>query len=300
MSPFVEKIIPLIIAFFVGIAAKRLKTLSKEDAPILLRFVLSVSLPALTILAIMRVSLSADMALIPLSAMLVVFSIYFISSFVGKHLNMAGPTFGSFLVGTLIMNTAYSLPFFAAAFGDEGLARASLFDVGNSFLIFTFSYYNAIKYGDNAHTGKINWGKFLKLPPLWGMAIAITLKALRVEIPTIGMNFLNMVGQPTVPLVMIALGLYFEPKLKNLGKALIAVLIRMGGGLLLGLLLATVFGLEGITRTVVIVNSATPIGFNTLIFANLENMDREFAATMVSVSILIALFYLPLLIYFFT
>ncbi|MDZ4182933.1 MAG: AEC family transporter, partial [Candidatus Cloacimonadaceae bacterium] len=110
----------------------------------------------------------------------------------------------------------------------------------------------------------------------------------------------SLVGQPTVPLVMIALGLYFEPKLKNLGKALIAIAIRMVGGLLLGLLLATIFGLEGITRTVVIVNSATPVGFNTLIFANLENMDREFAATMVSISILIALFYLPLLIYFFS
>ncbi|MDZ4181465.1 MAG: AEC family transporter, partial [Candidatus Cloacimonadaceae bacterium] len=146
MSPFVEKIIPLIIAFFVGIGAKQLKLLSKDDAPILLRFVLSISLPALTILAIMRVSLTADMALIPLSAMLVVFSVYFISSFLGKRLNMAGPTFGSFLVGTLIMNTAYSLPFFAAAFGDEGLARASLFDIGNTFLIFTFTYYNAIKY----------------------------------------------------------------------------------------------------------------------------------------------------------
>lgn len=283
-----------------GIGAKQLKLLSKEDAPILLRFVLSISLPALTILAIMRVSLTADMALIPLSAMLVVFSVYFISSFLGKRLNMAGPTFGSFLVGTLIMNTAYSLPFFAAAFGDEGLARASLFDIGNTFLIFTFTYYNAIKYGDNAHTDKINWGKFLKLPPLWGMAIAITLKLLRAEIPPVGMNFLSLVGQPTVPLVMIALGLYFEPKLKNLGKALIAIAIRMVGGLLLGLLLASIFGLEGITRTVVIVNSATPVGFNTLIFANLENMDREFAATMVSISILIALFYLPLLIYFFS
>ncbi|HRY83517.1 MAG TPA: AEC family transporter, partial [Candidatus Cloacimonadota bacterium] len=70
-------------------------------------------------------------------------------------------------------------------------------------------------------------------------------------------------------------------------------------GLALGYMLAAIFGLEGINRVVVIVTSATPVGFNTLIFANLENMDREFAATMVSISIVIALFYLPWLIWVF-
>jgi malate permease and related proteins len=167
-------------------------------------------------------------------------------------------------------------------------------------MIFTFTYYNAIRYGDNPHTDKIQWKKFLKLPPLWAMLIAFLLKLSGAGLPEIGLNFLALIGYPTTPLVMIALGLYFEPKLKNMGKAFIAIFIRMGVGLGIGYLLATVFGLSGLTRTTVIVCSALPIGFNTLIFANLENMDREFAATMVSFSIIIALLYLPLLIYLFS
>jgi len=299
MNPFVEKIIPLILAFFTGIAFKKLKLLSKEDAPVLLRLVLTITLPALTIIAISNVVLVADMALIPFLAVVVVFIMYGISSLVGRKLKLSGPTFGSFLVGTMIMNTAYSLPFFAAAFGDEGLARASLFDIGNTFMIFTFTYYNAIKYGENSHTDKIQWNKFLRLPPLWAMLIAFAWKAAAIPLPKLAFNFFTLIGQPTVPLVMIALGLYFDPSLNNLGKALIGIIIRMGLGLGIGILLAAVFGLSGITRTVVIVNSALPIGFNTLIFANLENMDREFAATLVSISIFIALFYIPLLIWLF-
>lgn len=299
MSPFVEKIIPLILAFFTGIAFKKLKLLHKEDAPILLRFVLTITLPALTIIAISNVVLVADMALIPFLAITVVFLMFGISSVVGKKLKLTGPTFGSFLVGTMIMNTAYSLPFFAAAFGNEGLARASLFDIGNTFMIFTFTYYNAIKYGENSHTDKIQWGKFLRLPPLWAMVLAFAWKATSIPLPRLAFTYLNLIGQPTVPLVMIALGLYFDPSLSNLGKAVVGIFIRMGLGLGIGILLATIFGLEGITRTVVIVNSALPIGFNTLIFANLENMDREFAATLVSISIFIALFYIPLLIWLF-
>ena len=299
MNPFVEKIIPLILAFFAGIAFKKLKLLSKDDAPVLLRFVLTVTLPALTIIAISNVKLVADMIYIPFLAIAVVVLMFLISSTVGKRLKMSRPMFGSFLVGTMIMNTAYSLPFFAAAFGNEGLARASLFDIGNTFMIFTFTYYNAIKYGENKKTDKIDWGKFLRLPPLWAMLIALGWKLGGVQMAPVALNFLDMIGQPTVPLVMIALGLYFEPKTNNLGKALIAVFIRMVIGLGIGIILATVLHLQGITRTVVIVNSALPIGFNTLIFANLENMDREFATTCVSISIFIALFYIPLLIYLF-
>lgn len=299
MNPFIEKVIPLILSFFVGLAAKQLKLLSKEDAPVLLKFVLTVSLPALTIIAINNVEVSAAMLMIPLFAMLVVVSMYFISQLVNVALKMPRATFGSFLVGTMIMNTAYALPFFSAAFGDEGLARASLFDIGNTFMIFTFTYYNAIKYGDNSHTDKVQWKKFLRLPPLWAMLIALGIKLSGTGLSEISLNFLSLIGLPTTPLVMIALGLYFEPRLKNIGKTFMAIFIRMGLGLAIGYLLALSFGLSGLTRTTVIVCSALPIGFNTLIFANLENMDREFAATMVSFSIIIALFYLPLLIYLF-
>jgi len=73
----------------------------------------------------------------------------------------------------------------------------------------------------------------------------------------------------------------------------------MGVGLGIGIALSALFGLSGITKSVVIVCGALPIGFNTLIFANLENMDREFAATIVSISIFISLFYIPWLIYIF-
>ncbi|MDZ4120922.1 MAG: AEC family transporter, partial [Candidatus Cloacimonadaceae bacterium] len=280
--------------------AKRIKLLKKEDAAVMLKLVLSVTLPALTILSIYKASLTLNMAFIPVSAMLVVFIMYGISSLFGSLVKMPRTTFGSFLVGTMIMNTAFSLPFFWAAFENEGLARASLFDIGNTILIFTFTYYNAIKYGENSKSDRIDWSKFLRLPPLWGMAIAFVIKGMRVTIPDAGLNFLNLLGQPTTPLIMLALGLYFEPQLKNIGRASVAIFIRMGLGLMIGWLLATVFGLQGVSRTVVIVNSATPIGFNTLIFANLENMDREFAATIVSISILIALFYIPFMIYLFT
>ena len=85
---FFLKILPLFLAFFVGIGAKALRLLSKEDAPVLLRFVLSVSLPAIVVLSISRLQLSFDLFLIPLSAVIIVFITYFIASFMGKQLKV--------------------------------------------------------------------------------------------------------------------------------------------------------------------------------------------------------------------
>ncbi|NLW19740.1 MAG: AEC family transporter [Candidatus Cloacimonetes bacterium] len=287
----------LVLSFALGIALKSLKLLSKDDAPVLLRFVLNVCLPPVMILAIYRATLSLDMLLVPLSAMLVVVILYFISSFVGGKLKMPRKTFGSFLIGTMIMNTAFALPYFKAI-GSEELARASLFDIGNSILIFTFSYYNAIKYGSKP-SGGIQWKKFLSLAPLWAMVIALGIKALSLKIPVTLVSFLEVLGQPVGVLMMVALGLAFSPRMQDFGKAFVAVFIRMGLGFAAGLGLAYLFGLQGIARTVVITGSALPVGFNTLILAEREGLDGGFAATMVSISTLIALFTTPLLIRFF-
>ncbi len=289
----------LILSFALGIGLKQLKLLSPADAPVLLRVVLNVCLPPLMVLAIYRAQPQGDMLLVTLCAMLVVVCLFALSSLAGSRLKLPRPTFGSFLVGTMIMNTAFALPYFKAI-GNEELARASLFDIGNTILIFTFSYYNAIKFGDNAHTDRIQLRKFLTLPPLWGILIAFGIKAFGVKLPDGAVAFMDYLGNPTGLLMMVALGLAFAPRASHLPKALVAVFLRMGGGFAAGLLLSLVFGLEGVARTVVIVCSALPVGFNTLILADRENMDREFAATMVSVSTLLALFTTPLLIRLFS
>ncbi|MBM4402795.1 MAG: AEC family transporter [Candidatus Cloacimonetes bacterium] len=297
MSPFFMKIIPLILAFGMGLFVRAVKLMNRDDAPVLLRFVVSVSLPAMALNSILRAHLTMDMIYLPLSAIAIVVIMYFVGTLYGRQLKLDGGMMGSFLVGTMIMNTAFSLPFFAASHGDEGFVRGTLFDVGNSLMIFTFTYYQAVKYGSQTGKNKSRWKRFLRLPPLWAMVIGFGMRLLDLKVPEIGINFLNLIGQPTIPLIMIALGLCFHPRLHNLDKAFTAIGIRMVIGLLCGFTLASILGLDGITRIVVIVSSATPIGFNTLIFANLEEMDREFATTLVSFSILIALFYIPLLIY---
>jgi len=71
----------------------------------------------------------------------------------------------------------------------------------------------------------------------------------------------------------------------------------MGIGFVLGYSLALLFGLDGLERTIVIIGSSAPVGYNNLTFASMENLDKEFAASLVSIAMLIGVILVPLLIF---
>jgi len=296
MDSFWSKVIPIIIIFFLGYFLKKIKLFCSNTADTLLKIVFYVTLPALTFLSGSTAELSLKFFYLPIIAIAVVLIIFSVSFPISKKFNLPKATQGTFLVGTLIMNTGFTLPFVLAAYGNQGLAIYTIFDFGNTLMIFTFAYYFAIKFGKNEHR-KIS-KKFLLLPPIWGLIFGIIFNLLKFELHPTALNFLEIVGKPTIFLVILSLGIYFSPKVTNLGKMLTVFSIRIGLGFLLGLLAVNILNIEGIMRTLIIIFCGAPVGYNTLIFASLEELDKEFAASLVSISLLLGIIYVPLLIYF--
>jgi hypothetical protein len=68
-------------------------------------------------------------------------------------------------------------------------------------------------------------------------------------------------------------------------------------GLLLAFIFVTIFNLEGVMKAVVLVCAGSPVGYNALVFSTLEDLDKEFAANLVSFSILTGLIYVPILLF---
>jgi len=297
MEGFWSKVIPIIIIFFLGYFLKKIKLFGSSTADILLKIVFYVTLPALTFFSGSTAILTLKFFYLPIIAIAVVLIIFSVSFPLSKKFNLPKATQGTFIVGTLIMNTGFTLPFVLAAYGNQGLAIYTIFDFGNTLMIFTFAYYFAIKYG-NKENSKIQIKKFLLLPPIWGLILGITYNLLKFELHPTAINFLEIVGKPTIFLVILSLGIYFSPKVTNLGKMLTVFSLRIGLGMTLGLLAVNLFNIEGIMRTLVVLFCGAPVGYNTLIFASLEELDKEFAASLVSISLLLGIIYVPILIYF--
>ncbi len=299
MNEFFAKIIPVILVFCLGIFLKQIKLLKKEDGDLFLKLVFSVCFPALSFAKIMELQLTTDLIFIPIAAWLTILITAVVSYLMVRPIKLPKPTQGTFLIGAMIMNTGFTLPFFFAGYGNEGLAKAALFDVANCFLIFTFIYFVAVRHSENVTTHAKMFKKFIYMPPLWAMAAGLLLKSFNVALPSAAVNILDIVGEPSIFLIMLSLGLYFQPKLKNLKNVIIVIVLRMGLGLALGIFFCLVFHLEGVSRIVVLASCAAPVGYNTLVFSSLENLDKEFAATLISFSILIGIVYIPLIFYIF-
>ncbi len=299
MEAIFLKVFPIILILLLGYFLKRVNILKKEDGDVFLKLVFYVSLPALLLVSITKINLEASLISLPLIGALIVLINTLIAYFVGKALNLPRATLGTFMVGATVMNTGFTLPFFIASFGEDGLARTSIFDFGNGLMTYTVAYYFACKYGEGDKNPKAMLGKFFSSPPLWALIIAILMNLLSLRIPELVGNFLSTVGALTAPLIMLSLGIYFNPTLVRLVPLGSALFIRLVIGLGLGFLFVYLFKLEGISKLVVLMNATAPIASNTLTFSSLENLDKEFAASLVSISILIGLVVTPLMIYFF-
>ena len=296
MSVVVEKVIPVILIFIAGFALKKTNVLTIKDADSLLKVFFNFSLPPLILLSVSQMRFSYQLLLLPVIAVLIIFTNYVIAHYCGKLLNLDKPSFGVFLLGSLIMNGSFSFPFLLATGGQESLAQASLFDFGNSALVFTFIYYLACKYGTNSSSLFVMVGKFLRSPPLMALILGLFLNLIHFQLPAIATELCKIVGYMTIPLVMLTLGIYFTPKTANMLPVLSAVFIRMAVGLLLGLAFVYLFDLRGVTKTVVLVCASAPSGLNVLVFSSAEQLNNELAASIVSYSVAVGVFLIPLLI----
>ena len=194
------------------------------------------------------------------------------------------------------MNTGFIIPFLFEAKGAESTALASLFDFGNTALVFTFAYYLACKYGGNTYNSIAMLKKFICSPPLLALIAGLFLNLCHFSIPKVVDQYFNIIGNMTGPLMMLSLGIYFTPKIFKIRTVFFAVFIRMGVGLMLGLMFAYLFKLEGLSKTVVLVLSSAPSGISTLVFSSLEELDNELAASIVSYSVLTGMLLVPILL----
>ena len=298
MGAVVGKILPVVLIFLFGYFLKRIHFLTKSDGDSLLKVFFNVSLPALVFLSVAKMNFTFDLLWLPVIAVLVITATFFLSNGIRGWTRLDRPSFGTFLVGSLIMNTGFTYPFFIAARGEESLAQASLFDFGNTALVFTFIYYLACKYGGNPNNLKAMVRKYVCSPPLLAVVCALIVNLNHIVLPDVAAEFFKITGYMTVPLVMLSLGIHFSPKTLIPAPVLLTIFIRMGIGLLLGFLFVAVFRLKGISREVVLIISSAPSGISTLVFSSMEDLNKEMAADVVSYSVLAGMFLVPIVLGF--
>jgi predicted permease len=137
----------------------------------------------------------------------------------------------------------------------------------------------------------------LTTPLPYAVVAAALFLAFDARPPAWLVNTTELLGDMTIPLMLVALGVSLARLrvVRALRTAAVAVL-RLLMGLGVGLALAALFGLEGVARGVFIIESTMPVAVFNYLFAHVYGREAEAVASAIVISTLISFATLPLLL----
>ncbi|HTL60813.1 MAG TPA: AEC family transporter [Nitrospira sp.] len=286
------------ILLFLGAAVLRgLNLLNRSHAERLAGLVFSISLPATILVSLDRIEFTSTAWKLPLAASLVTLPMLVGAWQIAALLELPRATRGAFLLATGCINSIYfAYPTVLATLGETGLAQAILFDVGQTTITLTLLYAVALWHGPASARPEAALHRLLLAPPLWALSSILLLKLFGLRLPAWLFDLLLPVHFTTTPLASLVLGLSINLTAKsNLSLAAVGVVLRMGGGILLGFAAAELLGLAGVQRVVVILVAGMPSAVTAVIFAAEAGLDEELTASIVALSVVVGVLLLPFL-----
>ncbi len=287
-----------IVIFLVGALLRSFNVLTKSHAERLAAVVFSVSLPATILVSLDRVAFDVTAWKLPAAACFITLPLLVCSWLVARLLRLGRATQGSFLVATGCINSVYfAYPVTLAAFGEEGLGQAVLFDLGQTTLTLTLIYGLAVWHGAAGATARLPLARLAASPPLWALIVVVSLKGAGLVLPAWAHLLLTPLHLTTTPLASLVLGLSISLAAVryHIPLAALGVAVRMGGGLLLGIAAVFTLQLHDLPRAVVLMIAAMPSAVTAVIFAAEAGLDEDLVASVVALSICLGVALLPFL-----
>lgn len=194
------------------------------------------------------------------------------------------------------MNTV-NIPFSVIylAYGSEGLAGATLFYIPSTLIMFSFGIY--VASGRGQHWGE-SLKEMLKVPAIYAAVIGLVLNFSNISVPKLIIEPLRLISTMAVPLILLILGHNLSQlRITAIPTTLLASFLRLGVGLLFGLLTVRIFDLTGVLRAVVILDSAMPAGVIPSLLATKYKNEADLVSSVVIVTTIASLLVIPFLLY---
>jgi len=183
------------------------------------------------------------------------------------------------------------------AFGDEGLARASIYFITSAVLTFTVGVFVASMGRSGLKRTLIG---MLKVPALWSVPVAILLLQAGWRLPLPLGRTVELLSQASIPVFLVVLGmqLYGKGIGGPWGPLVLCCGLRLLGGVAVGLALAALLGLDDVARQAGVLQSAMPSAVITTVLATEYDVEPAMVTSAVIITTLLSpLTLTPLLAY---
>ncbi len=183
------------------------------------------------------------------------------------------------------------LPLAVFAFGEEGLAAATVLFIVENFMHFTF--------GSWILAARLHIQPLIRLPMFWGafLGILVNLTGIRLAEPL--SDTIGMLGQISIPLLLFSLGARVaQTHVTHWHLAVKANILNVVATLTVGLLLIPLFSLEGMQAAQFILFCALPPAVLNFMLAEQYGQEPDKVASIVLLGNVSSILVIPVVLYF--
>jgi predicted permease len=294
LSVLINIVLPIFAIIGAGFIVAQMKSLNAQT---LSRISLYILAPALAFSKLAETSLTGtDFVQIVAFTILGTLIVLFLSWIIARVLRLDRSRESAFMLSCSFVNHGnYGLPLVLFAFGQEGLERALIYFITGAFLANTLAVFIASRGKAKLPASLLN---IFKIPMIYAIVAAFAVNATNLVLPEFILKPLNMAANAAIPVMLLLLGVQLARA--SLGGQVrlvsLAVIVRLVGGAIVGLVVATSMGLTGITRQACVVEHSTPTAVMTSILSMEFGTEPEFVTGVIFASTLASIITMTLLV----
>ncbi len=292
-----DVLLPIFLIFGVGFLLGKKK--NPEPRPIA-HVSIFVLLPSLVFISFIERDVLESLTVTGVYIAVFTSIMYVLSVVMCRILKFSRELESGFLLAVLFTNSGnYGVPLCTFAFGEEGMVNALAYMMYGSVIMYTLAVFIACR-------GKLNMrGSFtniFRIPLIYAVVLAILCSYFAVDVPSFISAPVGLLGSAAIPVAMVLLGIQLARTSmhREYKPLLLASVFRLCLSPFVGIALTHVMGVEGLLRSVLILESSMPTAINSALIAIEFDAEPGFVSSTVLVSTILSIFSLAALLVYLT
>lgn len=288
-----ENFILILLAISIGYLFKQLRIFPEEAAAILNKFVIFISLPAMILLQIPKLTLSMDILIPVVIAWIVMTLTAILTLFISNKFHFSKEVTGALMLVAVLTNSSFlGIPIISAYLGDEALPFILVYDqIGTFLALATYGIFVAAYYSNKSEINmQIMAVKVLTFPPFVSLIIALFF--IGIPFPDAISKVLASLANTIVPIALVAVGLQLQLKLPEheIQPFAIALFVKLMIAPMIALAVVSMAGWTNLAASVSVMEAGMAPMVTAGAMASLSGLAPRLSAAIVGYGILLSFF----------
>lgn len=281
-----QNIFPIFIVAGFGYALRRWAGLEKQALSRAVFYVLS---PCLVFSSLVTSQLAAAELFDLVSfTLLTILSMGILAWLLARALHLSRTETAALMLMVMFVNGGnYGLTLNQLRYGDEGLARAVVYFVSSTVILYTIGIFLA-------SSGQLSWRQALsrlwQMPPVYATVLALLVYGFQIPLPLPLLRGVEVAGAGAIPVMLLVLGMQLADLQgqARLRLAIPAISLRLLIAPVVALGLTFLLNMEGLARSTSIIEASMPPAVFNIILATEFDLQPTAVTSIVAIATLLS------------